>query len=463
MDVLDGRLAAVCRATLERDDRGSYTVPAPLTYPHQWNWDSAFVALGWLEISPERAWRELESLLAAQQPNGLVPHLIYATPAPIVELVAHLHDVPVVRRLVPALVGRRYSPSPAWWGWRRGGDGRFCSAITQPPVAATATWLLFEATGDEPRARALLPALARCHRFLLDERDPLGLGEPVLIHPWESGRDNAPEWDAPLDRVRPEVTVVPRPDRDHVDAAERPSDDHYRRFLTLVRRGTRSGWRQRELAARGPFRVLDPGFSAILARACADLSRLADALGERRLAEVEAARAERVAAALAARTGGDGLARAIDLADDSESDALSCGSALALVAPSLSAASLDALEQVVLQGPLASPFGVRSLDRGDRRLRPRCYWRGPVWVNVGWLCALGLATHGRRRSSALLIRRVVECVRAGGVREYYAPGSGRGLGAHDFAWTAALCLRELGPRGLCGGQLTTAAEQEAAA
>ena len=30
------------------------------------------------------------------------------------------------------------------------------------------------------------------------------------------------------------------------------------------------------------------------------------------------------------------------------------------------------------------------------------------------------------------------------MREYFVPDSGRGLGARDFAWTAALCLREMG-------------------
>ena len=34
------------------------------------------------------------------------------------------------------------------------------------------------------------------------------------------------------------------------------------------------------------------------------------------------------------------------------------------------------------------------------------------------------------------------------MREYFAPESGRGLGARDFAWTAALCLRELAGRAL---------------
>jgi hypothetical protein len=35
-------------------------------------------------------------------------------------------------------------------------------------------------------------------------------------------------------------------------------------------------------------------------------------------------------------------------------------------------------------------------------------------------------------------------IEGSGMREYFAPESGRGLGARDFGWTAALCLRELG-------------------
>src|ERR687897_3920329 len=99
----------------------------------------------------------------------------------------------------------------------------------------------------------------------------------------------------PLWRVMPEVTVVHRRDTHSVDAAERPSDEHYRRFLTLVRRGTRIDWPQSRLARRGAFRVLDPGFSAILARACADLGWLADQLEESHVAEESLAASERVA------------------------------------------------------------------------------------------------------------------------------------------------------------------------
>jgi hypothetical protein len=63
-----------------------------------------------------------------------------------------------------------------------------------------------------------------------------------------------------------------------------------------VRQGTAAGWNQRELARSGHFRVHDPGFSAIFARACGDLAHVADALGEQRMAEESRGAGERVAA-----------------------------------------------------------------------------------------------------------------------------------------------------------------------
>jgi glycogen debranching enzyme len=76
---------------------------------------------------------------------------------------------------------------------------------------------------------------------------------------------------------------------------------------------------------------------------------------------------------------------------------------------------------------------------------PRNYWRGPVWANVTWLTALGLRLHGEERAAMALREQMIGAIEGGGIREYFVPESGRGLGARDFAWTAALCLRELRP------------------
>jgi hypothetical protein len=440
-------LPTVAENVLRENDNGGYTVPSRATYPHQWNWDSALAALGWAELNPARAWRELETLAGARDRQGMIPHIAFHTRVPD----------RVSGRLRGALttVARpyaRYLPGPRWWGRRQAADGRRISGITQPPVAATCMRLLFESHPDEPRARALLAPLLAWHRFLLEERDPRGMGEPVLIHPWESGRDNAVEWDGPLWRVMPEVTVVHRRDTHSVDAAERPSDEHYRRFLTLVRRGTRVEWAQSMLARGGAFRVLDPGFSAILARACADLAWLAERLGEGRIAEESHAASVRVAGALRSRAGADGLIRPVDMTDDSTLEVTSAGSALALLTPGLGPKHVAAVRELVTTGPLASPYGVRSLDRHHPERSSRNYWRGPVWANVTWLCAHALDDQGEPVDAAKLRFRMMEAIGGGGMREYVVPDSGRGLGARDFAWTAALCLRELGAAGAASGE-----------
>jgi hypothetical protein len=337
----------------------------------------------------------------------------------------------------------RYLPGPRWWGKRFSVVGRRVSGITQPPLAATCMRLLFEAHPDEERARALLRPLLGWHRFLLEERDPRGTGEPVLIHPWESGRDNAVEWDKPLWRVMPEVAVVHRRDTHSVDAAERPSDEHYRRYLTLVRRGTQDDWAQTRLARGGAFRVLDPGFSGILARACHDLAWLAEQLGEPRVAEESRRGGERVAGALRARACSDGLIRALDMTDESTLEVTSAGSALAVMAPGLPDEQVRAVSGLVTSGALASPYGVRSLDRDHPDRSPRNYWRGPAWTNITWLGAWALGQRGEADAAATLRAQMLAAVEGGGMREYFVPDSGRGLGARDFAWTAALTLREL--------------------
>src|SRR5918999_5138159 len=434
-------LRTTAENVLRENDNGGYTVPSRPTYPHQWNWDSALAALGWAELDSDRAWTELETLVRARDGSGMIPHIAFHTRIPD-RLDGRLRSL----LTTVARPYARYLPGPRWWGRRLAVDGRRISGITQPPVAATCMRILFESHPDEARARALLAPLLGWHRFLLEERDPRGTGEPVLIHPWESGRDNAVEWDAPLWRGMPEGTGVHPRGTPPVDAPQRPSDEHYRRFLTLVRRGTRVDWAQARLARGGAFRVLDPGFSAILARACADLAWLADELGEGRIAEESRAGSARVAGALRSRADADGLIRPVDMTDDSTLEVMSAGSALALLTPDLTGDQVAAVRKLVTTGPLASPYGVRSLDREHAERSSRNYWRGPVWTNVTWLCALALEDHGERVAAAKLRFRMMEAIEGGGMREYFVPDSGRGLGARDFAWTAALCLRELSAR-----------------
>src|SRR3712207_1686303 len=67
---------------LKRNGIKSWTKPAPSLYPHQWSWDSAFIALGLAHVDNRRAREELESLFAGQWATGKVPHIVFNPEAP---------------------------------------------------------------------------------------------------------------------------------------------------------------------------------------------------------------------------------------------------------------------------------------------------------------------------------------------------------------------------------------------
>ena len=67
---------------LRRNDMGGWTRAAPSLYPHQWSWDSAFIAIGLARLDPRRAMSELTTLLDGQWTTGKVPHIVFNPTAP---------------------------------------------------------------------------------------------------------------------------------------------------------------------------------------------------------------------------------------------------------------------------------------------------------------------------------------------------------------------------------------------
>jgi len=65
------------KEVLANNYRAGHTVPADGLYPHQWLWDSCFIAIGLSHYDIERAKQEILSLLKGQWSNGMVPHMIF--------------------------------------------------------------------------------------------------------------------------------------------------------------------------------------------------------------------------------------------------------------------------------------------------------------------------------------------------------------------------------------------------
>ena len=67
------------------------------------------------------------------------------------------------------------------------------------------------------------------------------------------------------------------------------------------------------------------------------------------------------------------------------------------------------------------------------------YWRGPTWINVNWLSALGFDCYGFAAQARQLREKSAEVVGLSPYpREYYNPLTGGGLGAENYMWTGAI-------------------------
>jgi hypothetical protein len=67
---------------LSRNDLGGGTKAAPDLYPHQWSWDTGFIAVGLANLDTARAARGLLTLFEHQWKNGMVPHIVFSPEAP---------------------------------------------------------------------------------------------------------------------------------------------------------------------------------------------------------------------------------------------------------------------------------------------------------------------------------------------------------------------------------------------
>ena len=86
-----------------------------------------------------------------------------------------------------------------------------------PPIHATAAWNVYRRSADRTRAAAFLeelfPQLVAWHEYLYRDRTRDGGVLAEIWHPWESGMDNSPLWDAALARIEPgQVTAYERVD-----------------------------------------------------------------------------------------------------------------------------------------------------------------------------------------------------------------------------------------------------------
>lgn len=426
----DAALARRAIDVLEGNWLGRSTRPSPRLYPHQWSWDSAFIAIGYAHYDATRAQAELLSLFRGQWSDGMLPHIVFDERA-----------------------SQSYEPGPGMWQTTRSPYAPRLprtSGIIQPPVHATAAWRVHRHTTDRGEAREfledLLPPLAAWHAYLYRERTRDGVPLVEIWHPWESGMDNSPLWDEAMGRIDPDPGEVPdyrRADLAEAPAEERPTAWDYDRYLYLVSLFRERAYDPERIRQATPFAIWDVLYNSLLVQANRDLAEIARTVG------AEPGRFEAWA---------DGTARAIDerLWDDEHAQyvdhdlvedmriATRVGAGFAPLYAGVP--SRERAERMVTALKTAGTrldeetWAVPSISADDPRFRPTLYWRGPIWINVNWLLYHGLLRFGFTDEAERIRNAMVELPRAAGFWEHYDPTTGRGHGADRFSWTAALVL-----------------------
>jgi hypothetical protein len=407
---------------LEANWNGSYTLPAAGLYPHQWSWDSAFIAMGLRHVSPRRAGQELDSLLAGQWADGRIPQIIFD-----------------VHR------DQDYSPGASFWRSElldASPDDVLTAGLVQPPNHAWAVWKIHQADPAESRRRRFLerayPRLVAWHEYLLTRRDRGRRGLASIVHPWESGTDNSPLWDEALQAVPTQSrhTIV-RPDLLHADATERPSHRDYGRYFWLAER-----YRDHDCDdadADYPFLLEDPAFNALLAVSELALQKIATELGRDGARHAQAAEAiVAVLEELFDERLGCYVAR--DVRTGTLISKATINGLLPLLIPGIRHQAeliLSTTSQRFLGG---APLLVPSYDATATDMDPQLYWRGPAWFNMNWMMIIALAQAGETVLADDLTARSLRLARDNDFPEYVNPWTGTPHGTRQFSWTAALAL-----------------------
>lgn len=430
------QLQQMAQAVLDQNWNGQFTKPAPSLYPHQWNWDAGFIAIGNAHHNFSRAMAEMRHLFSAQWKNGLVPQIVFG-------------DDPQAR----------YFPGPDFWQAGRSAQAPEhiqTSGITMPPVHGFVLWRMYEAAADKAQAKAFLkemyPKVLALHRYLYDYRDPEEEGLVYIRHPWEGGTDNSPIWDRALSRMqidRDQLPAYERKDLQNPKAAEhRPTQEDYDRYVYLVDLFRQHDYDDQKIYEDCPFLIQDPLFNGILSWSNEALLQIGSLIGEDITEPMQWH--ELTVWSMNEKLWDEdrGIYNAFDLragelipVHTSSGLIPLCGE---VPTQEQAEAMLRTLESPAFGGKDAGILLCPTYSLQAEDINYKKYWRGPVWINLNWLLCHGLMRYDMTEMAERIRKHSLELLSTYGFYEYFDPRRSAegeiGCGTDQFSWSAALCL-----------------------
>lgn len=394
--------------------------------------------MGLIKDKPHVALGEIESLLGGQWENGHIGHITFSKD------------------------DTKYFPGPNVWETEKfSPNGIISSGLIQPPLlAVSAAYIdsILRERGEEKEwVDGILDNIIRYHRYLKKHRDSEDSGLLTIIHPWESGTDNSPRWDAVLSQI--DIATIPqhvihlvntnRTDSTLGNISDRPEVTDYYRYLYLVDMYKSFSWDTKKILQNTPFAVKDTLINAIWAKANMSLARMLQERSRKKEARVFEKWATQTVEALQKSFNSTKKMYALYDVSHGQKREYFCDT-IANFLPLYAHAATEEQKEILLSS-LTNPkkywsnYPIPSTPLDSEYFEDSRYWRGPSWPITNLFVIEGLLTYEDSKSKEIaqkILHRTYEMIETFGLFEYYNP-QGReekGIGFATFSWSAAIYL-----------------------
>ena len=403
--------------TLLGNRRKGYTLPTNnKLYPAQWNWDSAFIALGYSYFNLNYALKEITTLLDGQWKDGMVPHILFHNP------------------------NTNYYPN--YTAWNCGNKIR-SSGITQPPILATILKLILDknkiSNKQTKEIKKIVKKIIRFHEWFIKFRDPKKTGLVSILHPWESGYDNSPIWDEPMAKVTIEKNLkYKRADNKLIKPDQRPLNIDYDRYVSIKNNLRKKKYNPKEIFKSSLFNVVDVGFNSLFLKANKDLIQISNKFN------IETSKISNYVKVtekniLKLYDKKKGIFFSKDIRNNKKIYIPSITNYFILFADLDNDFINNRLIKNLKNHNKNDKYFFSSIKPSHNSFEEKRYWRGPVWINCNWFIYQGLKNKDLKFSNYVK-KKTIKLLEKSKFYEYFSCKNGQPMGAKNFSWSASLYL-----------------------
>ncbi|MHA1112165.1 MAG: amylo-alpha-1,6-glucosidase [Promethearchaeota archaeon] len=399
------RSAEILEYNQFENDEVFYHQPSAGAYGSQFAWDSGWSVIGASSIRPENALRELQTVFKLQLDSGRISH----------EIIIKKGNNSLSRRFITPLIAGQF-------------DEKNRSLFIDPPSFLLAAEVLYNRTKDK-RVLELLPSMEKCVNYLLEKRDLFGDGLVSIVHPWETGCDNAPYFDEPMNiKVNTPFWKL----------------KYLIKYLKLIRELKKIDWNFDVVKEKNIFIMEDVGVNGLTAAGIVSLSNLYKEAGDLEKSEEYLSKAKKLINSIEKHLWVKSKGFFYPRVGIQNPKNILRSTAIG-ISPLLSGLVDTDKANSILENFLQSeehfnsPYGVAFNSRSELEegitFDTDFLWRGPcIWMNINWIAAKAADMYRRRDIAKEITKKTVKLLKKSDFREFYHPEIGIGGGAKNFTW-----------------------------